>query len=59
VEIAGQRAIPFAPTYTAVEPKGLVALVNSWDLLEIAVRDGDARTMLAVGVGTPVLVALR
>jgi S-adenosylmethionine hydrolase len=59
VEIAGHRAIPFAPTYAAVERQALVALVNSWGLVEIAVRDGDARTMLAVGVGAPVLVIVR
>jgi S-adenosylmethionine hydrolase len=59
VEIGGRRAIPFAPTYAAVERQALVALVNSWGLVEIAVRDGDARTTLAVGVGTPIVVALR
>jgi S-adenosylmethionine hydrolase len=59
VEIAGHRMIPFAPTYAAVERQALLALVNSWGLLEIAVRDGDARTVLAVGVGTPVIVVAR
>ena len=59
VEIAGHRMIPFAPAYSAVERHALVSLVNSWGLLEIAVRNGDARAVLAVGVGTPVLVVAR
>ena len=59
VEIAGHRAIPFAPTYAAVERQASGALVNSWGLGEIAVRDGDARTTLAAGVGAPVLVVVR
>jgi S-adenosylmethionine hydrolase len=59
LEIAGHRAIPFVPTYAAVERLALLALVNSWGLLEIAVRDGSARAVLAVGVGTPVIVVSR
>jgi S-adenosylmethionine hydrolase len=56
VEIGGHRAIPFVPTYATVERHALLALVNSWGLVEIAVRDGDARAMLGVGVGAHVLV---
>jgi S-adenosylmethionine hydrolase len=59
VEIAGHRAIPFVAAYAAVERHALLALVNSWGLLEIAVRDGDARSVLAVGVGTPLTVFVR
>jgi S-adenosyl-L-methionine hydrolase (adenosine-forming) len=59
VEAAGHRAIPFAATYASVERHALVALVNSWGVLEIAVRDGDARAVLAVGVGTPLTVVVR
>jgi S-adenosylmethionine hydrolase len=31
-----------------------VAVVNSWNLIEIAVRDGSARERLGAGVGTTV-----
>ncbi len=55
-EIGGHRAIPFVPAYATVERHALLALINSWGLVEIAVRDGDARAMLGVGVGTPVLI---
>ena len=33
-----------------------MAVVNSWNLLEIAVRDGSARERLGAGVGTPVVL---
>ena len=58
VEIGG-RAVPLAPTYGAVPGGGLLALVNSWGVLEVARRDGDARTALGAGVGTPVTVVGR
>jgi S-adenosylmethionine hydrolase len=59
VEVAGHRAIPFAPNYAAVERQSLLALVNSWGVLEVAVRDGNARAVLAVGIGTPLTVVVR
>jgi S-adenosylmethionine hydrolase len=34
-----------------------VAVVNSWDHLEIAVRDGSAAATLGAGVGDEVVVA--
>lgn len=43
-------------SYGAVAPGEPVAVVNSWGLLEIAVRDGSAAERLAVGVGCPVLI---
>jgi S-adenosylmethionine hydrolase len=45
-----------ARTYADVAPGAPVALVNSWGLLEIAVRDGSARAKLGVGRGTAVTV---
>jgi S-adenosylmethionine hydrolase len=33
--------------------------VNSWGVLEVAVRDGNARAVLAVGIGTPLTVVVR
>lgn len=36
-----------------------IALVNSWDLLEVAVRDGSAHQQLGIGVGAPVTLEPR
>lgn len=44
------------PTYGAVPPGELAALVNSWGLLEIAVRNGSAAHNLGLGVGARVTV---
>lgn len=57
VEVGGTPVHAFAATYGAVPPGALVALVNSWGVLEIARRDGDARATLGVGVGAAVTVA--
>ena len=54
LRIGGARIRGVAPSYAAAAPGALVAVVNSWDLLEIAVRDGSARERLGVGVGAPV-----
>jgi len=56
VRIARERIAGVRASYGAVERGALVAVVNSWGLLEIAVRDGSAAARLAVGVGTPVVV---
>ena len=53
VRIAGQRA-RLVMTYGDAKAGELVALVNSWDLLEIAVVGGSAAQKLASGVGAPV-----
>lgn len=45
VEIAGRR-IAFARTYAQVDPGQLVALVDSFPALELAVRNGSARGVL-------------
>lgn len=45
-----------ATSYAAGKPGEPVAVVNSWGLLEIAVRNGSARAALAAGVGAPVVV---
>lgn len=52
VEIAS-HVIPCAKTYGAVGPGELLALVDSYGHLEIAVRDGDAAERLGVGAGAP------
>src|SRR6185436_18700033 len=56
VEIAGRRIEGVVPTYGAVAAGELLALVNSWGVLEIARRDGDARMLLGVDVGAAVTV---
>ncbi len=54
VTIAGARIRGVAASYAAAARGALVAVVNSWNLLEVAVRDGSARDRLGVGVGTPI-----
>jgi S-adenosyl-L-methionine hydrolase (adenosine-forming) len=56
VEIAGRRIDGVVATYGAVPAGELLALVNSWGVLEIARRDGDARTLLGADVGAAVTV---
>lgn len=54
VEIAGQR-VPMGRTYSDVEPGEFLAVLNSFDLLEVAARDGHAGELLGgAGRGTSV-----
>jgi S-adenosylmethionine hydrolase len=46
-------------TYGAVDPGALVVVVGSWDLVEIAVRDGSARAALGAAVGDAVVIGER
>jgi S-adenosylmethionine hydrolase len=55
ITIAG-HVVPFRPTYAAVPPGHPVALVNSSDLLEIAVNGGSAATELGARAGVAVSV---
>jgi hypothetical protein len=53
----GGRTIPsFLPAYAGAPEGELLALVNSWNVVEIALRDGDARAALGVDVGAAVTV---
>ena len=54
VSIAGHRIDGLSETYAAAE--GLLAVIGSASLLEVAVRDGSAASLLGVGVGEPVAV---
>jgi S-adenosylmethionine hydrolase len=45
-----------AASYAAVAPGALVAIVNSFGFLEIAVRDGSAAAALCAAIGDPVEV---
>lgn len=55
VEIKGKRAT-LHRTYADVAPGELLALVNSYDLLEIAVSGGDAAAVLQAGRGDAVVL---
>ncbi|HEY2591796.1 MAG TPA: SAM-dependent chlorinase/fluorinase [Steroidobacteraceae bacterium] len=52
----GGRVVPYRRTYGEVRQGELVALVNSFDALEIALAEGSAAATLGVGRGAPVLV---
>ncbi|HZP40382.1 MAG TPA: SAM-dependent chlorinase/fluorinase [Candidatus Binatia bacterium] len=56
ITLGGAR-VPLAGTYAAAAPGEAVAVVNSWGLVEIAVRDGSARAVLHGAPGDPVLLA--
>ncbi|MHB8421064.1 MAG: SAM hydrolase/SAM-dependent halogenase family protein [Myxococcales bacterium] len=60
VRVAG-RLIHGGPhgCYEAVAPGGLLALIGSSALLEIAVRGGSAKRVLRAGAGTPIGVFAR
>ena len=53
ISIAGARIREVARSYASAARGTLVAVVNSWNLLEIAVRDGSAREHLGVAIGAP------
>lgn len=55
VEVAGER-LPLVETYASVEPGRLTALVNSFQRLEVAVRNGSAARRLDGGEGLSVEV---
>jgi len=46
-----------APSYDAVKPNELVALVNSWGMLEIAAYKGNAQQNCGVKVGDKVILS--
>jgi S-adenosylmethionine hydrolase len=53
---AGQRELPLVRTYADAAPGQIVALVSSFDTLEIACRDGDAARALGLGRGASIAV---
>jgi S-adenosylmethionine hydrolase len=57
VAIAG-RDVSLRRTYADVEPGELLALVNAFDVLEVAQRDGNAERHLGIGRRTPVSLPL-
>lgn len=52
--LLAERAIPLARTYADAAPGDLVALINAFDVLEIARRDGNAEAHLGLGRGARV-----
>jgi len=56
VRVDGVEVGPVRRTYADVPPGGLVALVGSAELLEVAVRDGSAAARLGKGRGAEVVV---
>jgi hypothetical protein len=56
VTVGEVRIAAVSPTYAAVAPGAAVAVVNSFGLLEIAVRNGAARDALAISTGAPIVL---
>lgn len=56
VSIGPVRVHGVVASYAAVEVGALAALINSWGMLEIAVRNGSAAQQLGIQCGQPVQV---
>jgi S-adenosylmethionine hydrolase len=56
IGVAGVRLRGVSASYAAVARGEPVAVVNSWGLLEIAVRDGSARETVGAKIGDPVII---
>jgi len=52
----GSSSLPLVGTYGEASPGALVALINAFDVVEIAQRDGNAERFTGLGRGTKVLV---
>lgn len=50
------RTLPFGSTYAEVAPGETLALINAFDVLEIACRDGSATSVLSLEKGVKVSV---
>jgi len=56
VELPGDRRVVLRETYGSASPGELLAVIGSEGFVEIAVRDGSARTTLALEPGTTIRV---
>jgi len=56
IGVGSVRLRGVATSYAAAQRGEPVAVVNSWGLLEIAVREGSARDQLGAGVGAAVVI---
>ena len=54
---AGGRRLPLLETYGDCQPGEFLALVNSFDVIEIARAEGSAAEGLGLGKGAPVLIS--
>jgi S-adenosylmethionine hydrolase len=54
VSIDTMRIQGVVASYAAVETGALAALINSWGMLEIAVRNGSAAQRFGIAAGHPV-----
>jgi S-adenosylmethionine hydrolase len=54
--VAGHLSVPLRRTYGDVRPGEPIALVNSFDVVEIAVAEGRAAEVLGLSRGAPVTV---
>ncbi len=54
IDVAGRTIAGLSPSYAAGGE--LLALIDSWDRLEIACRNGSAAALLGLGVGDEVIV---
>ena len=54
--LAGGRRMQLCRTYGEARPGEFLALVNSFDVLEIARAEGNAAEGLGLGRGAPVIV---
>lgn len=58
VSIGANRVARLVDAYAAVPEGQPLAVVGSWGMLEIAVRNGSAASLFAAGLGTPVTVVV-
>jgi S-adenosylmethionine hydrolase len=56
VRINNSKSVVISRTYAEAQKGALTALFGSFEMLEIAVRDGNAAAMLAAGPGTQIRV---
>ncbi|HWO12599.1 MAG TPA: SAM-dependent chlorinase/fluorinase [Polyangiaceae bacterium] len=52
--LVGGREVPLRRTYADVAHGELLAVINAFEVLELAIRDGSAERQLGLGRGTPV-----
>ena len=56
IAIGSERIAGIQPSYAQAPPQALLAAINSFEVLEIAVNQGNAAEQLQAGAGTPVRV---
>lgn len=59
VTIGAVLSVPLVNAYAQVARGKPLAILNSWDMLEVAVREGNAARELGVGEGAPLKIVAR